>query len=75
MSKHLEKLKGNGMPGDTSRLRQEHELTLCPEPEPCCGITYRLLSTNRGDGAKEQGQVYWTEFVDINNFQILGEPR
>ena len=25
------------------------ELTICDPPEPCCGITYTLLSTNRSD--------------------------
>jgi len=24
-----------------------HELTVCAKPEPCCGITYVLISTNR----------------------------
>jgi hypothetical protein len=48
------------------------ELTICPEPEPCCGITYRLHSTNR-HGTKESGEVYWTPFREIKNFQVLGD--
>jgi hypothetical protein len=48
------------------------ELTICDPPEPCCGITYRLLASNRGDGPKENGEVYWTAFADIETFQSLG---
>jgi hypothetical protein len=48
------------------------ELTVCPEPEPCRGITYTLLSTNRTGGSKEQGGTYWTAFGEIENFQVLG---
>jgi hypothetical protein len=48
------------------------ELTVCSEPEPCCGITYRLLWTNRSGGAKAQGEIYWTGFREIENFQVLG---
>jgi hypothetical protein len=49
------------------------ELTVCQEPEPCCGITYRLLSTNYRDESKKEGSVYWVGFGDIKNFQVLGE--
>ncbi len=49
------------------------ELTVCEKPEPCCGITYTLLSTTDGGGAKKEGQVYWTGFGDIKNFEVLGE--
>jgi len=28
------------------------ELTVCQEPEPCCGITYILISTNRSNGKR-----------------------
>jgi hypothetical protein len=49
------------------------ELTICEPPEPCCGITYTLLSTNRSVGSKEQGGTYWTAFGDIQNFKVLGD--
>ena len=49
------------------------ELTVCEEPEPCCGITYDLIATNRSDGRREKGSVYWTGFGDIRDFQVLGE--
>ena len=49
------------------------ELTVCQEPEPCCGITYTLKSTNRCDGAREPGSVYWTGFGEIKSFQVLGD--
>jgi hypothetical protein len=49
------------------------ELTVCEEPEPCCGITYRLLSFNRDGSAKQQGEIYWTGFNEIEDFQILGD--
>lgn len=49
------------------------ELTVCPEPEPCCGITYRLLSTNQTGNGKEQGSTYWTAFSKIENFRVLGD--
>lgn len=49
------------------------DLTICAEREPCCGITYRLLSSNRQDDAKEKGEVYWTDFREIENFQVLGD--
>jgi hypothetical protein len=48
------------------------ELTICDEPQPCCGVTYRLVSTDLRDGTKEEGGVYWTGFGDIENFQVLG---
>ncbi len=50
-----------------------HELTVCERPEPCCGITYVLLSTNRPENGRENGSAYWTGFKDINNFQVLGD--
>jgi hypothetical protein len=48
------------------------ELTICEPPEPCCGITYRLQSSNRSDGAKKLNEVYWTAFGEIENFRALG---
>ncbi len=50
-----------------------HELTVCAEPEPCCGITYILLSTNRPEDRRETGAVYWTGFEEIRDFQVLGD--
>jgi hypothetical protein len=50
-----------------------HELTVCAKPEPCCGITYILISTNRPDGKKEAGSAYWTAFGEIEKFQVLGD--
>ena len=46
-------------------------LTACEKPEPCCGITYVLLSTNRIDRGFEKGAVYGTGFGDIKEFQVL----
>jgi hypothetical protein len=50
-----------------------HELTVCAKPEPCCGITYILVSTNRCDGKRENGAAYWTAFDEIEKFQVLGD--
>ncbi len=49
------------------------ELTVCQEPEPCCGITYRLLAANHQDESKKEGSVYWVGFGDIKKFKVLGE--
>ena len=49
------------------------ELTVCQEPEPRCGITYRLLRTSQHDESKKEGSVHWVGFGDIKNFQVLGE--
>ena len=50
-----------------------HELTVCAELEPCCGITYILISTNRSDGKRDKGAAYWTAFGEIERFQVLGD--
>ena len=50
-----------------------HELTVCDKPEPCCGITYTLLSTNRAGKDREMNSVYWTGFEEIKSFQVLGD--
>jgi hypothetical protein len=50
-----------------------HELTVCAKPEPCCGITYILISTNRSGGKREQGAAYWNVFAEIEKFQVLGD--
>ncbi|HTF23903.1 MAG TPA: hypothetical protein VK937_08285 [Candidatus Limnocylindria bacterium] len=48
-----------------------HELTVCAKPEPCCGITYILISTNRSDGKKDRNSAYWTVFGEIEKFKVL----
>jgi hypothetical protein len=50
-----------------------HELTVCARLEPCCGITYILISTNRSDGRRDKGAAYWTAFGEIKRFQVLGD--
>jgi hypothetical protein len=50
-----------------------HELTVCARPEPCCGITYILISTNRPDGKRDSAAAYWTTFGEIEKFQVLGD--
>jgi hypothetical protein len=50
-----------------------HELTVCAKLEPCCGITYILISSNRSDGKRENGAAYWTAFGEIEKFQVLGD--
>jgi len=50
-----------------------HELTVCARLEPCCGITYILISTNRSDGKRDKGAAYWTPFGEIERFQVLGD--
>ncbi len=58
--------------GEAMEIRL-HELTVCEEPEPCCGITYILLSTDRPEGGRVNGSAYWTGFKEISNFQVLGD--
>jgi hypothetical protein len=58
--------------GELLELRL-HELTVCATPEPCCGITYILISTNRLDGKRDKGAAYWTAFAEIEKFQVLGD--
>ncbi len=58
--------------GESLEIRL-HELTVCAKPEPCCGITYVLISSSRSDGKRDKGTAYWTAFGDIEKFQILGD--
>jgi hypothetical protein len=58
--------------GESMEIRL-HELTVCAEPEPCCGITYILLSTDRPEQKRESGLAYWTGFDKIAHFQVLGD--
>jgi hypothetical protein len=50
-----------------------HELTVCAKPQPCCGITYAVISTNRSDGKRDKGAAYGTAFSEIEKFQVLGD--
>jgi len=58
--------------GEVMEIRL-HELTVCEKPEPCCGITYVLLSTNRAGQDREKDSVYWTAFGEIISFEVLGD--
>ena len=58
--------------GESMEIRL-HELTVCANLEPCCGITYILISTNRANGEREKGAAYWTAFGEIESFQVLGD--
>jgi hypothetical protein len=49
------------------------DVTACDPPQPCCGIMYTVLSTNRDDGSRTQGGTYWTAFNEIDNFRVLGD--
>ena len=49
------------------------DVTACDPPQPCCGIMYTVLSTNRSEGGKAQGETYWTAFGEIDNFRVLGD--
>jgi hypothetical protein len=49
------------------------DVTACDPPQPCCGIMYTVLSTNRDDGSRTQGGTYWTAFGEIDNFRVLGD--
>jgi hypothetical protein len=49
------------------------ELTICAEPEPCCGITYVLNSTDAAGEQRAPGAVYWTAFAEIKNFRVCGD--
>jgi hypothetical protein len=49
------------------------DVTACDPPQPCCGIMYTVLSTNRPGAHKTQGATYWTAFGEIENFRVLGD--
>jgi len=72
-SSHIEKRLRVGLTRGESMEIRLHELTVCEKPEPCCGITYILLSTNRPESGRENGSVHWTGFEEIRNFQLLGD--
>ena len=58
--------------GESLQIRL-HELTVCAKLEPCCGITYVLISSNRPDGKRVNGSAYWTAFGEIETFHVLGD--
>ena len=72
-SSHIGKRLLVDLARDESMEIRLHELTVCEEPEPCCGITYILLSTNRPEDKRETGSVYWTGFKEITDFRVLGD--
>ena len=49
------------------------ELTICDSPEPCCGLTYRLIRASQHRAAKVDGSVYWTGFSNIDVFRVIGD--
>ena len=55
--------------GETIRI-QLLELTVCDPPEPCCGITYRLLSAESAKDSRQIGEVYWTAYSDVHEFDV-----
>ncbi len=58
--------------GESLEIRL-HELTVCAKLEPCCGITYVLISSNRSNGKREAGAAYWTAFGEIEKVQVMGD--
>jgi len=46
------------------------DLTVCDEPEPCCGIVYDVIAR---DGTRTVGATYWMGFGDIREFRVLGD--
>lgn len=71
--RHVGKRMRVELQGGESLEVRLHELTVCARPEPCCGITYILLSTNRLDGKRDKGVAYWTSFGEIEKFEVLGD--
>jgi len=71
---HVSKRMRVELAGGESLEARLHELTVCERPEePCCGITYVLLSSNRSDGKKDIGSAYWMAFGEIEKFEVLGD--
>ena len=46
------------------------DVTICDEPEPCCGIIYDRIAA---EGARKPRETHWAAFDDIKNFQVLGD--
>jgi hypothetical protein len=42
------------------------------EHQGCNGITYDIISTNRGDRI-EKGVAYWSESTRAKTFEVLGD--
>jgi hypothetical protein len=72
-SSHIGKHLGVALTRGGSMEIRLRELTVCSEPEPCCGITYILLSTDRPEDGRENRSAYWTGFKEIRDFQVLGD--
>ena len=70
---HLGKRMRVELAGGESLEIRLHELTVCARPEPCCGITYVLISMNRADGKRDKDAAYWTAFGEIEKFEVLGD--
>jgi len=69
VGKHLRVELTNGEVDEIKLL----DVTACDPPQPCCGIIYTVVSTNRPGGSKEQGGTYWTAFGEIENFREIGD--
>lgn len=69
LGKHLRIQLTSGEVEDVVAL----ELAVCDPPEPCCGLTYRLIRASEGSTSKTEGSVYWTGFNTIETFRIIGD--
>ena len=49
------------------------EVTACDPPQPCCGITYTVLTTNQPSDERAPGSTHWTAFHEIIDFRVLGD--
>jgi hypothetical protein len=49
------------------------DVTACDPPQPCCGITYTVLSTNQSESSRAPGSTHWTAFHEITKFRVLGD--
>ena len=49
------------------------DVTACDPPQPCCGITYTVQSTNQSHSRRAPGSTHWTAFDEIRNFRVLGD--
>jgi hypothetical protein len=45
------------------------DVTVCDEPEPCCGIIYDLIATD----STRKVSTHWAAFDEIKTFQVLGD--
>ena len=63
------RLSVNFVDGRTEEIKVL-DVTICDEPEPCCGIIYDRIAAN---GTPKPRETYWAAFDDIRNFQVLGD--